>query len=88
MEDGRPCGAGALARERCPSEVKAAARSQRRKSKAAGEGARATQAIQASTGAPVATGNFASCQAPNPPLTFITFLKPARCRRLQAIRLR
>jgi len=42
-------------------------------SKAAGEGARATQTLHASTGAPVATGNFASCQAPNPPMTFTTF---------------
>src|SRR5690348_4641609 len=43
---------------------------------------------QASTAAPVATGSFASCHAAKPPLTLITFLNPARCRRLQAIMLR
>src|ERR1700730_6339875 len=38
--------------------------------------------------APVEIGSCAFCQASSPPVTFITFFNPARCKRLQAIMLR
>ena len=42
----------------------------------------------APTGFALTVGSLACCQASNPPTTLITFLKPARCSRLQAIMLR
>src|SRR5579862_7645171 len=42
----------------------------------------------ASTAVSLWTGNFASCQASNPPITLMTFRKPARCSRLHPIMLR